>query len=1298
MSTTTSPPPPPQQGHLAAFNQRNFDPYLPSSPDDEQLTEVPTSHNTPGSSFRAESHQDTDSGTYRPQYLSTGSASGLGDSPFSEYTHASGGMSPTSFEEQLSTLEAFDDNSLLYQNFAYGDLPAPENPQDTHIFNSLQGVGQPSLSHQQEPTSATTYRSNLSRQSTGIADLSEHLMSPVLTDMPSPESGNEGVGSVFRAKMQERDHSIMDAAYHTPAATGSSVDLSPNPSAEHHGFTSAPRVRIESYSRGDSPARVGGIKRSRAGSHSGSHLAAPRHGSDAESDEHGADHEDDITIGRGGVGPSTRHSMRDANVTSLEDQEKEKELQTKSNQIGDWLSTSEVQGAPPEEIAIPEDDFLKPVGFARRIRSHSSNNARDLHLNPDDLLRSIRAETEARQLGPGKLLDEESDEEYGDSDYGSSVGAAPSVNMHAEQEEAKDSFPAFESERETDGRLGDASPWADPIYFPSQPGTKAQPDTATAAMTMYLKRSKDFDNASRVATWGTIPRRLSDGDMQRVFGNGGLLSRLSINKDNSKDADEDRLKQFKNTVEQAAQRIPLVRALSTSKHKQGGGSRPGSRQNSKDSTRPEHGRKESLTKLRKESSQSSSHTRHDSLGSSSLIDRIPSVRKRPKSPGINTNVAAGLANATQIGFIGVKGGPKSPSSVVSPGSTWDRFANKTREKLGRHSSQDTQEFFDLRSQSANQSRTSLVQSPPPELGPTSTPPVPQVEDEGAESDGIAPDDNKPVKMEMSPSKHPIIPTFDGFKTNIRDVNPRLDAWLVDRLGAEQLRRYKKLSGFKVDHFKAKEGGHCQSGSHCEARGNEVTYFQPRAAQKEPVHSHTGFTVQAAEDEEDAEAVADGVVTEAQFPPGVPMPPPGVKRLPAEFECPLCFQVKKFTKPSDWSKHVHEDLQPFTCTFKNCPDPKSFKRKADWVRHENERHRQLEWWQCTEEGCQHLCYRRDNFVQHLVREHKLPEPKSKSSKPNKPAVRGPAKSKVKARGADIHSIPVDEKVLYMVEVCRHETPKNAMHEPCQFCGNVCNSFKKLTVHLARHMETLALPVLDLVKQKQVDTDTIVSPIDIKLPQHLSPTEQTQFPPHPAFSQPEYPGGFTPVVTGAQFPSPSLYQAQGSWTGPPTQTPRVRHTGPITVTSGIDSAWIPAGNQHNTNYGSNQQQAQLQQQQYNGMMMHHNSVPNPAYYNISAQGQGMPGGYAGSNYAAMGQRPSFTTPQYMGQVPDQSHLVQPQDMSQGQGQMEIPTTQPQHMGMMTAQYDTTATHDMYNDPRSRATSGSPSLQQGQQYYGY
>lgn len=68
----------------------------------------------------------------------------------------------------------------------------------------------------------------------------------------------------------------------------------------------------------------------------------------------------------------------------------------------------------------------------------------------------------------------------------------------------------------------------------------------------------------------------------------------------------------------------------------------------------------------------------------------------------------------------------------------------------------------------------------------------------------------------------------------------------------------------------------------------------------------------------------------------------------------------------------------------------------------------------------------------------------------------------------------EEVWDLVDRCHFETQKKPKDEECKFCGNMCNSWKKLTVHLAKHMELIAMPVLDLVKRRDISPDTIISP--------------------------------------------------------------------------------------------------------------------------------------------------------------------------------------------------------------------------------
>ena len=64
---------------------------------------------------------------------------------------------------------------------------------------------------------------------------------------------------------------------------------------------------------------------------------------------------------------------------------------------------------------------------------------------------------------------------------------------------------------------------------------------------------------------------------------------------------------------------------------------------------------------------------------------------------------------------------------------------------------------------------------------------------------------------------------------------------------------------------------------------------------------------------------------------------------------------------------------------------------------------------------------------------------------------------------------------MLEKCQHETEQRPQDEPCKFCGKTFPTWKKLTVHLAKHMEHISLPIIVLIQTVEVDADTIIEPI-------------------------------------------------------------------------------------------------------------------------------------------------------------------------------------------------------------------------------
>ncbi|ORX95303.1 hypothetical protein BCR34DRAFT_199602, partial [Clohesyomyces aquaticus] len=404
-----------------------------------------------------------------------------------------------------------------------------------------------------------------------------------------------------------------------------------------------------------------------------------------------------------------------------------------------------------------------------------------------------------------------------------------------------------------------------------------------------------------------------------------------------------------------------------------------------------------------------------------------------------------------------------------------------------------------------------------------------------------------------------------------------------------------------------------SNKFCTALGGESKQLPPRAGNKDSEAPFIGFQITApGSSDDDGEPPPEGTVVSAQFPSGVPLPP--VKRLPAEFECPLCFKVKKFYKPSDWTKHVHEDVQPFTCTFPNCGEPKSFKRKADWVRHENERHRQLENWTCCIADCNHTCYRKDNFVQHLVREHKIAEPRART---------GRGGNKDASANTDSAQWAKDnpDDIWKLVENCRRDTTKLPKDEPCRFCGNICNSWKKLTVHLAKHMEQISMPILPLVEAKQMNADTIISPV-VEMPESrkLSVT--------PNRSPVDNPSRYIPNNTSTLAPGidPSFGQFPPE-TSPSTATSNVMHTYPPPQLVAYRNQQAPA----KTNYGNFVDNGQNYGRSYPGLQeppknrgayVNGLQIPNQPYHNGSIQNG--PNRYPMTPVSAIGQQQAvFTT---------------------------------------------------------------------------
>ncbi|KAI4861306.1 hypothetical protein F4820DRAFT_71664 [Hypoxylon rubiginosum] len=664
--------------------------------------------------------------------------------------------------------------------------------------------------------------------------------------------------------------------------------------------------------------------------------------------------------------------------------------------------------------------------------------------------------------------------------------------------------------------------WGDaPAIHAIQSDQQFQPATSQAAIEKFNRQCQDNESiVSRAATWGTRRRSLpSVVDMEGII-SGSFLKKLSL----SHSRRPSFIKKIPGLVRKPSASQLLKRKGSNASEVPPEDFEDQDRRDSKDTLAPP--------------------SRTSSWG----ISGISGITKKP-TPSLNTALVGIATGAAAIGTTHARSGSISATSMTSPKSPFGSLSvppvknalrrPRSKTELPRSSNHETLSHPNLVGMLKKQG------GPPVASLGRHQPAVEQDNDEDDDDDDF--DD---TDMKSEPNRYEAIePTFLGFREHILRLNaglPSENAWLADRIAHQMIMRYKQLQTAKVKHLKQVKQRNCPCRSMCIALGGSAIPLDSKGGER-------GFDPLSARPESsdgDTTPLEGGINSES-FPPGIPMPP--TMSLPAEFECQLCFSNKKFQKPSDWTKHVHEDVQPFTCTWEKCREPKMFKRKADWVRHENEGHRHLEWWTCDVDDCRHICYRRDNFLQHLVREHKFTEPKIKT----KAAIK-------KAGGGD--------RTWIKVEQCHVETQAKPSDEPCRFCRKTFPTWKKLTVHLAKHMEHISLPVLKLVDTKELDADTIISPVqDPPRPNFPTPMVKQEPVPHD--------GSVISNQMPIDYPQPNNigfgFQLQNTYYGQPPQM-----TQPFT--------------EMNPNQGSNMMMAQnYQHHQHQPQYQHVPVTTGPAY---------------------------------------------------------------------------------------------------------
>lgn len=97
---------------------------------------------------------------------------------------------------------------------------------------------------------------------------------------------------------------------------------------------------------------------------------------------------------------------------------------------------------------------------------------------------------------------------------------------------------------------------------------------------------------------------------------------------------------------------------------------------------------------------------------------------------------------------------------------------------------------------------------------------------------------------------------------------------------------------------------------------------------------------------------------------IPKLPKGASDGP--FECKFCYMIISAPNCRAWKRHVHADLQPYICLWKDCSTPhQQFQRRSHWLNHILQHH-----WRswCCSLGCTHEFSNRESIKRHILDAH------------------------------------------------------------------------------------------------------------------------------------------------------------------------------------------------------------------------------------------------------------------------------------------------------------------------------------------
>lgn len=407
-----------------------------------------------------------------------------------------------------------------------------------------------------------------------------------------------------------------------------------------------------------------------------------------------------------------------------------------------------------------------------------------------------------------------------------------------------------------------AHPWNDtagPIMRGAGIAMKNQPHTANAAMMKFQNYADNIETASRVATFGSQvggARRLSSGDADKTLVESGLLKRLSFGRDREREPGHQRRPSLWGQMVRGG----IKKGFGTGENK-------GKEGADNDNEKSGLGDAGSTGRKRGDSTASSISS---SIASGTHFGPLKQTRSWSKgSLKVDTSVPSAFAQMAGIG-AGI-----GKSSAHTPNNTSPAPPEKRNTGLSMGVNVINKALRRPRSRSELGTGSKLYKSSKPAfgivglLGQYGGPPTLPIKSPvgsgtssaggklkpsftfGEESRGRGIAGLEQLLIPLDPHRHDgydddddddmdengneavpattsghhtmgtrlpklnITPNIEGFAAHIRESTPNLHPKLIDRIGYEQMKRYKKLVEYRQKHLAAIENGErCTNGAKC----------------------------------------------------------------------------------------------------------------------------------------------------------------------------------------------------------------------------------------------------------------------------------------------------------------------------------------------------------------------------------------------------------------------------------------------------------------------------------------------------